>query len=329
MLTKQHIPLQQALKCLIQTTQNKQQKYYYLSLSQQLEQGLHLSQSLCQLCKNLTPYEQQLIILGEKTQQLPQCLDQLSYLCQHHQQLKEKIIAACFYPCLTLCFAIMMAITLLFTVLPQCLALYQQNHHALPALTQTLLTITLFLKHWGMLILLITTSTLLLTSHQIVHNPRWRKQWQIWSTSLPFIHAIQRDYRYSKLCHMLSLALNQHMPFLDALTLVINSQNHLVTQQSFQKIKQYLSAGHPLTSAMTLAPSLPPIFVELMRTGAESGTLSQSLEQLSAYFTQSLEQHCAILQRWLNPLLLVLVACLIGTIMMALYLPLFDIGEMI
>ena len=128
---------------------------------------------------------------------------------------------------------------------------------------------------------------------------------------------------------MLSLALNQHMPFLDALTLVINSQNHLVTQQSFQKIKQYLSAGHPLTSAMTLAPSLPPIFVELMRTGAESGTLSQSLEQLSAYFTQSLEQHCAILQRWLNPLLLVLVACLIGTIMMALYLPLFDIGEMI
>ncbi len=323
LLLSQHLPLRDVITTLLHISP-KDKALVRLQLL--LKNGLSFSQALVNVYPHIDSYEHHLLSMGERTQQLSQCLNQL---ITHRKQLRNnraQLSQACFYPCLTLAFTITLAYALITTVLPTCLSMYQQQNMPLPPLTQTLLnasTILTYRAPWFLLwLLLLNTGIILLKKCSLYSRTISHHRWHI-----PGIYHWLNHRRYSRLCHMLHLSLAQHTPLHKALTQAAKSLSHIPTQHQLNQLAYHLNQGHPLSIALKLTPKIPPLMRSWLTISANQHQLAKSMKHLSQIFNNLAEKQSQKVLQWLNPLLLCLVSGFIGTIICAIYLPIFQLGQ--
>ena len=325
-LLSQHLPLCQAIALLQQTSTEKALKRSLGTLQHHLNRGLNFTQSMAHTFPQTTPYELYIIKLGVNTQQLTPCLKKLLEHRQHKKLLQSQLYQTAFYPCLTLLLAIIIGCSLLLEVLPGCLALYQQQHTHLPPLTAHLLLASQWLHHWYLFIpptVCLTVSSF----HHLLKLPFFQSLTHKYHLHIPILYAWLMHRRYSNLCHMLHLCLLQQLPLTLALQYAADAQSHRPTRSQINRLRQHINNGHPLASALHLTPNLPKLLTQWIHLSNNTQHLAKSMMHLSQIFTQHAEKQAQTLQRWLNPLLLCLASVIIGIIMMAIYLPIFQLGQ--
>lgn len=329
-LLKQNIMLIDALSIMIESTHAKSQRQSLKKIQQWLQSGLSFSQALRLTSKRLSPYQLTMIQLGEQSQQLALCLTQLHQHHQHQKQIKNQLYQACFYPCLTLITALVISIALLTKVLPSCFDIYQQQQQALPPLTATLAHISFWISHEGlraMTLALILMASLAFIQIQLKKTSAYEQL--IKKTPLVFTPKpkLLTHFRYSNICFMLALGLDQSLSFSQILSLTANSQSHASTQTRLNLWLSYLHQGHPPHIATELTKGLPSLLKQSIAISKDQKNLAENLRKLSQHLLESSQQQAEKLIRWLNPILLLVTATLVGTIMAGIYLPIFEMGS--
>lgn len=340
-LTDSGMAITQALQCLSACFTNQQQAYYQ-ELSQLVAQGLLLSQALQRIDGNLTPYEYHLIVLGEQTQQLSACLRLLADYYTRQHKVKRQLLAMGFMPCFNFIMAIVVTYGIGTFVLPEIASLYPKDQ--LPPLTKHLMTSIDVVNTYGGVILVITLAIIVILKFVLTYTHKGDSESESGDGSdgerllqlnlikqniidtIPGYSAISTSYRYSQICQMLAMALAQNMHLLDAFALVAASQTHIKTRRVFHQLQQAILVGHPVHSALVLTEGLPRIFSEIAMLGAQQSKLDESFTQLSHFFTEQLIWQCERGQRWLQPVLLLMIALIIGIMIVALYAPLLRLG---
>ena len=219
------------------------------------------------------------------------------------------------------------ALFLIHTVLPDITAMMHQNPSTLPSSTQMLLHIDHWLCRWYPLLLASIMCTMISLKSLCQHHYYTKKLSQHMLDNLPLLKHIRQHQRLNQLCYLMTIALKQHLPLIFSLKLAKDSQSHIKTQENLEVLIEALQAGHPLPAALMLSRDWPPIMVEIMSVGAENANLAACFEHLQHYFYQQLEHHICQLEQWLPPILLLLTASMVGSLMIALYLPLFNLGD--
>lgn len=329
LLLGSHIPLKQALTILLNATQQPQLYRWLKQILTTLEQGYAFSYALEMQQKYLTAQEIQLIKMGEKSGNLTVILNNLAQHRIKADLTRQKVKKILFYPALILTVSLLLSLFLLLFIVPKFSAIYGNKAKSLPFITDILFQLATFLSTYfsqlligitiiSSMIYLINKKSLSIKKikHQILNN-------------LPIFNTLLRYQRIIFFCQNCALMLNAHLRLDTILNAFLNgkSQDPILTREMAFCLT-LLKQGYRLSDGLN-----PTIFenevVQMIEMGEKSGKLAEMCEQISQIYQQKLDDQIEILSQLLEPMLMLIMGMIVGTILIALYLPIFDLGAVI
>ena len=325
-LLKAGLTLSTGLALLAEQHPSTQWQALLRTLAYDMEQGITLSTSLSQWQHVFPPLYQAMIRTGELTGKLDDCCFELAYQQKKKQQLADKVKKALRYPIIIITMAVMVVFAMLQFVLPEFAAIYQTFNTPLPALTQWIITIAHCSSQWGWLAVALGLVAVA-THHLIKQKPYWLILRQQLLLSLPVIGAMVRGQKLTQIFTVLALTQNAGIPFLQGLESVTETLANPFWSQRLALVQQDISSGKPIWLALKNSCEFSPLCIQLVRTGEASGSLDAMLRNLAHHHGEKTLAQAENLAALLEPALLVITGLIIGTLVVAMYLPIFHLGD--
>lgn len=298
------------------------------TLSQRLAEGVSLSDGLRQWPEAFPPLYLAMIRTGEVTGKLDICCRALAQQQKAQQAITQKVKKALRYPCIILLLAIAVVVAMLGFVLPEFTAIYRTFNTPLPMLTQVVMNMADAVKlHYGWIALFLTLP--FLPGRILKTNPRWQRFQAQVALSLPVMGNLVRGQMLSHIFTVLSLTQSAGIAFLQGLDTVGETVTQPLWRDVISRLHHDISQGSPIWQAMENVHVFTPLCIQLVRTGEASGALDQMLKNLADYHSEKTHQLAEDLTSLLEPMLLVVTGAIIGTLVVAMYLPIFHLGEAI
>lgn len=325
---KAGVPLLEALSQMQQLRRCPRWQMMLAHIKAQLEQGSQLSTALESLPRCFTPMECQLLYAGETTGQLESVLDYLVQYRRRMTALKKALIQALTYPLIVILVSLLVTGIMLTVVVPKFAEFFHKANQALPVITQHLMTVSQWLVDYGStaLILLALISFAVVWGYR--HHVRWRNKCQHFLLSLPGLRQLLHQHALARSCYTLSLLLRTGIHLNEAFDIIAQGQYWLVLQHCWQHIKISVSQGNALSQALAQYPRyFPNLTLQLVNMGEATGQLDTLLSQLASYYNTSFIDNMKRINSLVEPLSLVVVGAVVALIVTALYLPMFQIGN--
>ena len=317
-LLKAGLTLSEGLELLAGQQPSKQWQALLRGLAQELEHGTPLSSALAQWPDVFPPLYQAMIRTGELTGKLDECCFELARQQKAQRQLTDKVKKALRYPIIILTMAVMV-------VLLGC-AIYRTFNTPLPALTQGIIAFADWSQRWGGLIVLMTIM-LIAANNLLCRKPGWQILRQRGLLRMPVMGPLIRGQKLTQIFTILALTQTAGIAFLPALESVKETIQCPYWALRLAQVQHDISTGVPVWQALKNAEEFSPLCLQLVRTGEASGSLDTMLRNLARHHDEHTQTMADNLAALLEPALLVITGLIIGTLVVAMYLPIFHLGD--
>ncbi|MDZ4386784.1 MAG: type II secretion system F family protein [Moraxellaceae bacterium] len=325
LLLQAGIDLHQALSLLQQQTHAKQQ-HFWQPVILAIEQGRPLSMAL-QSINAFPASDLNLLEAAERTGKLAQETHNLAHTMAKRLSLHQQTRRAMRYPLIILSAAILISLYLLMRVVPSFVDLYASFNAELPWLTQALMRFSQWLSNYFYWLLLAAAAIVLITKliwqrfapyRCLIHQLMWH---------MPGLKTLSRAYWLQRWHRSLADCLQAGLPYLECLLTAekVVHESPLAPVQS--ALVAGVSAGQPLSEPMATIKQYPLFSVQLIAVGEASGNLAKLISILAEQYELELSLGLAQTLKLIEPLLMALIGALVGIIVLALYLPLFQLGQ--
>lgn len=322
------LPLAEGLELLAQQQSTPQWQALLRSLAQELAQGISLSDALEKWPQAFPPLYLAMIRTGELTGKLDLCCLQLAHQQREQQQLAEKVKKALRYPLIILSMALLVITAMLWFVLPEFSAIYQTFNTPLPLLTRLVIGASESLsQRWPALILLLVLPALL--NRLARRRPHWLLQRQKMLHALPVAGKLMRGQSLSQIFTVLTLTQSAGISFLQGLESVEQTLSCPLWRQRIHHAYTQITHGMPIWQALARSGGFTPLCLQLIRTGEASGSLDTMLENLARHHSEQTHYQAENLATLLEPALLLITGTIVGVLVVAMYLPIFHLGDAI
>ncbi|BDH47103.1 type IV pilin biogenesis protein [Salmonella enterica subsp. enterica serovar Choleraesuis] len=298
-----------------------------LDIEARLLCGESFSQALEPYHTLFAPLTLALLRTGELTGKLDTCCNELALRLEQQRQLTDKVKKALRYPLFSLIFGLLVTGAMTGWVLPQFTAIYQSFNAPLPALTRIVISISNLAAAWGGPMLLLFIVIIMAGASWFRRSTALQYQWQSWMLKLPLVAPLLRGYRLSQLYTTLALTQQSGVPLLDGIALATETLPAPLWSQAISHIGQQIAAGSSLSQEMSNSTLFTPLCTMLMKVGEESGTMDTMLARLAQWHTAQVNEYADGLTALLQPLIMALVGGIVGVLLVAMYLPVFQLGD--
>ena len=319
--------INQAFEILSTNITHRYLHYCVCQIHHNLQEGHTLYHSLSQFPDIFNTLYCHLIKTGEKNNQLEVILSYLLCYLEQKIQIKQKIKKACTYPTIIISFISIIIFCLLYFIVPQLKTIFENNNqNNLPYLTQYLLHTSehLFFYITSLFIIMIILRFLYYLSYKNQSIQYYKEQLLL---SLPFIGKIIHNIHIVQILRILSINLNAQISINDSLSLTINSCSNIYYQKKLILIQEQVIIGQSLYHALASTHLLIPTYLKMIQIGEKSNTLITFLEKIIQLYETQIDNTISLLLTLLEPILMLFVSIIVGTIMIAIYLPIFQIGS--
>ncbi|MGP6487921.1 protein transport protein HofC [Duffyella gerundensis] len=296
------------------------------ALQEQVSRGDPFSTALQQWPTIFSPLFPALMQVGEVTGQLDSCCQQLAGQQERQQQLQKKVIKALRYPLFILLVAGAVSGGMLLFVLPEFVAIYDSFDSPLPAFTAAVMGLSEWLQS-AFLPLAASMSALLLVwrrqRQRFVSVRRREQRLLLW---LPLISSLYRGSQLSRIFTTLSLTQSAGLTLLQSLQAVEKTLDQAIWREEIVAIQQHISGGMPLHQAIQ-GSLFTPLCYQLIKSGEEAGALDTLLTRLAEWHETSTHEQADKLAATLEPLMMVVIGVIVGVLVIAMYLPIFGLGD--
>lgn len=322
------IPLKQALAMILQNCRNIKLYLWLDELIQLIENGYTFSQSLEKLAQYISPQEIQLIKMGEHSGKFGATLKNLAESRIKSEKLAKKIKKILFYPIIVLTISLSLAIGLLIFIVPQFAELYGSKAKTLPLITDILFSLSQFLNQQTEFLIGLPLAVIFFLFFAKTQKIFSKLKLQLLS-KMPIFNSIIQQSRIIFFCQNTSLMLKAHLPLNMVLRSFLSEKNDdPILQKEIQFMLNLLEQGHRFSDSIN-----PTIFgaevVQMVEIGENSGNLATMCGYIGDIYQQKLDDKIEILSQLLEPILMLLMGIIVGTIIIGLYLPIFDMGAMV
>jgi protein transport protein HofC len=323
------LPLVQSLTLLSKQHVNPVWRCVLNMLMSQVKEGIPLSEALKRHPYAFPDIFQQIITIGELTGKLEVCCQQLAEHQEKQWKLYSKIRKTLRYPLFISLMAIVVTLSMLLFVLPEFAAIYASFNASLPWFTQSLLTIASILAHHGPYFLVLLF-TLTFSYYRICHpQPQWQWREQHLLLRLPWITKLITATNLSQIFQTLAMTQQAGMPLFQGLNTSRLSITNLHFQHAISDAMEKLNQGIPLYQAINSSPLFTPLCQQIVRIGEESGTLEELLAKLAHWHHQQANSLADSLIQAIEPIMMIIMGIIIGGLVIAMYLPIFQLGNVI
>lgn len=325
-LLRAGVPVLQSLTLLAQQSGDKSWKEVVLALEREIRSGRMLSEAL----RNYPQYFDVLYIglvrAGEKSGTLDQVLQELADHLQKQQALRQQIQAAFAYPLLMLTVGIGTVFVILAFFLPRLTALFADMGEELPLPTRILLAISDFMAqnwHW----ILVFAAMIVLLFARLKQGTK-RKFFMDWiKLRVHFVRNLVSQAEILRFSRTLSLVLANGIPAFEGFELARATVDNEAFRDCLEKAgKRIINNGVTLSASLEGTGVFPPLALSMIVVGETSGRLEQALMELANSCEREINQNVRVIMSLLEPLLILLIGGVVGFIVFAVLLPVFNIG---
>lgn len=265
-----------------------------------------------------------LISIGEHTGKLNFILNTIAMHHEKSHRLKLRLKQTLFYPILISIAALIITICMLLFIIPRFAELFEQVKTPLPFITVSLFYLSDTLRtHFWLFILLFCTILFFFWRFQY----KYKLSYLTIVLDLPIIFQFIQKIDMLRLARYLALALSAGIPITTALSLTAKTCLHEKSRQEVLKLQQKINSGVSLHQAMHRSNFFPPLLIHMVQAGEESGMLEHMLEKFADFSNAEIEKFIQHLSQLLEPLIMLVLGVLIGGLVIGMYLPIFELGN--
>ena len=331
-LLESGLPLLNAME-LIYSSAPKAWLPWVKSIYTQLKKGESFSQCL-RAQKNVFSMEFiNLIRVSERTGDFNLALNIICQQLEAQMELRRKIQQAMSYPIITLSSSFLLVIIMMIWVVPVFKDVFTHFQAELPRPTKALIETSSWFEEFYVVIVITLSSSVGLFGLAWMKLPRLQKQCDRISFCIPMIGQLLRLATLTYWCRTLGHLLKSGLPLPDALRVTAQSSNHWLSHDFSAEIFKQLTCGWPLGDAIMRADPKHLLFdvetLQLLRIASESGGLAEMLQRRASILGSQLSNRLNTLSQSLEPLLIIFVGFIIGSLVIILYLPIFNLGQIV
>ncbi len=291
-----------------------------------VENGMPLSQALARHPEHFSPLYLSLIHAGETAGILDTMMERLAHTLEKNQALRARVRSALTYPGVVIVIAAAVLILLLVQVVPVFEDVFRSFGAELPWSTQAVLALSHGVSHHAHWATLAVVALLLVARHH-GRNPVWQRQWQRRVLDWPGVGPLVRASVLARWAHTLSALLAVGIPLAEALPVAGQASAHPVYVRINEHLQRRVAQGGRLSAGMAHTGRFPDMLVHLCATGEDTGTLDVLLGKAAELMTAELDARVNTLSSLIEPLIIVVLGGAIGVILVAMYLPIFRLGQ--
>ncbi len=322
------IPLVPALSGLIEQGEQRALKTMLAQLREAVNEGHPLSSALGSHPRLFSPMYINMVRAGEASGSLPLVLDQLAEFGERQQALQARIRAAMLYPVFMAVVGVAVLAFLITFILPSITTVFEGSEQALPLPTTLLMALSGLLRaYWPPLLLLFLA--LLLGLRQFLRSPAGERSWHRLQLSLPFFKGLVRKQAAARFARSLASLLHSGVPLVDALAIVSNITGNALIGEHIRNASQELEKGQSLAGYFRGTPYFPPMLVQMMAVGEQSGALDSMLARAADNYERELETRIMALTSMIEPVMILVMGAAVAFIVVAVLLPIFEMNQLI
>jgi type IV pilus assembly protein PilC len=300
-----------------------------LAIKADIEGGTSLHEALAKHPLYFDKLYVNLVEAGEHAGALESLLDKIATYQEKTEALKKKIKKAMFYPTAVLAVAVIVTIILLIFVIPQFEDLFKSFGADLPAFTQMVIGMSRFVQDKGWLVAIIVGGA----GYTFFYFKKRSRPMQEFLDRLllkfPIIGPIMVKAAIARYARTLSTMFAAGVPLVEALTSVAGATGNIVYENATLKIRDEVSTGNRLQRAMENTGLFPNMVVQMIAVGEESGSLDQMSGKVADFYEADVDAAVDGMSSLLEPLIMAILGVLVGGLVIAMYLPIFQLGQVV
>jgi len=329
-MLKSGVPLSQALELLAENMTNKEFGANILDVSKRLGSGEELSSSLSNYPRIFSPIMIGLIEAGEAGGILSPVLERLASLIEAQSKIRGQITGALIYPVAILVLAVTISLALLIFIVPTFDEMFKSMGAELPALTSFMLVLSRIVTSLGFLIIAPISLFIGFYLFNISYSTQsGRKFIDNLVLKIPLFGDLILKSELASMSDTLSTLINSGISIVEAIERCINASSNEIIKIALRRSISLVTQGQELSASLQTAKVIPRLLISMIKIGEETGALSFMLENLANFYKREVEEAVTVLTKAMEPLVIFVVAAIVGTIVISLYLPMFSlINEM-
>ncbi|MBT2371090.1 type II secretion system F family protein [Pseudomonas fluorescens] len=325
-LLKAGIPLLQAFDIIAEGFDNRHMQALVQGLKQEIAAGSSLATALQKQPHYFDDLYCHLIAAGEQAGALETLLERVAIHLEKSEQLKARIKKAMTYPLAVLMVAAIVSAILLIHVVPQFQGIFAGVDAELPGFTLMIIALSQFMQHawWALAIGLGVSALGLRKAYRL--SPGFRHQIDTGLLKIPLAGTLLKKSAVARYARTLSTTFAAGVPLVLALDSVAGATGNGLFKQAINRMRQDVSTGMQLNQAMAISGLFPGMAIQMTAIGEESGTLDSMLEKVASHYEADVDNQVDNLTSLMEPLIMVVLGSIVGALVVAMYLPIFQLG---
>lgn len=321
------IPLYAALSMLAQQTENVRLKKAIMDTHAQIEKGETLSDALRMHSPSIFPSMMiNMVAAGEASGSLEKAFTRLADHFEKGNSVKNAVKKAMIYPAIVLIVVVVVVAIMMVAVIPQFTSVFDDMGMELPLITRIVMGFSAWMvKHWWKLAIAIIVSVVLLIV--LGKTEKGKHFFGKITLKMPLFGDMTVKSASANFARTLSTLISSGLPMLDSLEITAKNMNNIYFKEAVMYCREEAAAGSALSAPLEESGLFPPMVYHMTNIGEETGDLEEMLDKLADYYDEEVESATKALLAALEPMILIIMAVLVGVIVCAILFPMFSMYD--
>lgn len=322
------IPISDSTKTMAKQTDNHTLKLALMDIDKQLDRGEPLSRAVSQHPKLFPSLLVNMMKAGEASGKLDEILNEMADYFEKEYRNRQRIISAMMYPSIVGIITLFLSVFLLVFIVPQFVGMFQSMGENIPPFTQFVLNLsTMVGKFWWIIFLLLIG--IYLIYRMLLKNESFAYRMDKLKMKMPFLGVLIHKGALVRFLTTMSTLVNSSVPILESVDITKQVVENRVLKDILEKVRQSLEVGESMTTPMKSHWAFPPLVIQMIHIGEKTGTLDQMLGKTAVFYEEEVEQLSTRMKTLIEPLMIIVLTVIVGSIIAAVVIPMFSLFESI
>lgn len=326
-MTKAGVTIMSSIAAVASQSENPVLAEALADVGKELEAGRTFSEA-CQKHKDVfPPIFVNMVEAGETSGALDEVLERMADYFEGQAEIMEKVKSASTYPAFIGSIAVVVSIAMMVTVIPNFADIFASADMELPFITQVLLNISHIMKKY-FLVLLVGIVAAVVGLAKYLNTVKGKHMMQRLTLRLPKFGTIFANSAVSRFTRSLSILTASGVPMIQGLEIVARVVNNVEYSSAILHARKGVSEGMTLSQGLGVSDRFPPMVLHMIKVGEDSGALDTMLEKVADFYEAEVKYTVERLSSIIEPLLILFLALIVGTMLVGVMLPMFNMGDL-
>ena len=323
------LPLVPSLAALVAQIRHPVLKTTLARIKDEVNEGNSLTQSMSHFPEVFPPFYINMVSAGEASGTIDLVLDRLADFNESQQALRTKIRSALAYPIFMFFIGSGVLFFLVTFVVPNITNIFKEMHQTLPGITVFLLVVSGFFKTFWWIIALILVAAIVGLRYAIRKTEQGRRRWDRFKITAPLFGPLNRKIAVARFSRTLGTLLQSGVPLLAALEIAKNVVDNRIVAEQIRAAAKDVEEGQSLSAPLSRNDFFPPIAVEMIAVGEQSGNMEAMLFRIADAYEKEVEANILLVTSLLEPAMILVMGAVVGFIVISVLLPIFEMNQLV